>query len=288
MFACRIENGKGEILTLTNMETNYQVIQIDGLNPPKATINLTNIAGMDGSRFNSAKLESRNIVIYLKLNNNVEENRILLYKYFATKEWCKFYYKNAHRDVYVECYVQTVEVTPFTDKEIMQISLLCPQPYFKDMEVVITDISKVVASFKFPFYINNGVNIPISTYDASRVTIVRNDSESSVGVNVEIIVKDDINKIHIRNTVTGESMIINDSNGFSSGDIITINTNRGEKSVRLIRNGATTNLFSKLQSGFSFFQLAMGVNRFSYQIDDGVNDEKVDVIFNHRPLYRGA
>ena len=288
MFICKIENGKGNVLTLTQNESNFQVIQIDGLNPPNAQLITTSVAGMDGARFNSAKLETRNVVIYLKLNNDAEENRIMLYKYFSTKDWCKFYYKNDHRDVYIECYVQTVEVTPFSENEIMQISLLCPQPYFKDIDEIIDDISKVIAGFKFPFSINNGSPIPISTFDTNKVTVIKNSSESETGVTIEIDVLKAINKVFIRNTITGESMVINNSSGFQSGDVITITTHIGEKSVSLMRNGSKTNLFSKLQAGFKFFQLSLGDNRFTYQIDNGSHDDYVKIEFKHRSMYRGV
>ena len=81
MFEARIENTKGSILTLTNNESKFQLISITGLNPPKAQINVSTIAGLDGAKFNSAKLETRNVVINLKINGDVEENRQLIGMY---------------------------------------------------------------------------------------------------------------------------------------------------------------------------------------------------------------
>lgn len=288
MFSCRIENSKGNVLTLTQNEREYQLIKIDGLNPPTAQINTTAIAGLDGARFNSAKLETRNIVIYLRLNCDVEANRIMLYRYFPTRDWCKFYYKNAHRDVYIECYVQSVEVTPFSENEIMQVSLICPQPYFKDVEEIIDDISKSIAGFKFPFSINQNAKVPLSAYEANRVTEIVNTSESETGVTIEIKVLDDINRVYIQNTGNGESMNIYNADGFTAGDTIVINTYRGEKSIHLLRNGSRTNIFAMLQSGFAFFQLSLETNTFTYRIDNGTKDDAVKIEFKHRSMYRGV
>ena len=47
-------------------ESGFLITSIDGLGPGKANINTTNKSGMDGSKYNSAKRENRNIVIHLK------------------------------------------------------------------------------------------------------------------------------------------------------------------------------------------------------------------------------
>ena len=47
-------------------ESGFLITSIDGLGPVKANINTTNKSGMDGSKYNSAKRENRNIVIHLK------------------------------------------------------------------------------------------------------------------------------------------------------------------------------------------------------------------------------
>ena len=53
------------------------------------------------------------------------------------------------------------------------------------------------------------------------------------------------------------------------GDTITVNTQQGEKSVTLLRNGETTNILSKRQSGSSWITFDPGVNEISYSADVG-------------------
>ena len=48
MFEAKIENKKGNILTLSQNESDFQIIRITGLNPPNAQINTNNLAGMGG------------------------------------------------------------------------------------------------------------------------------------------------------------------------------------------------------------------------------------------------
>ena len=182
MYKAEIENAGGEVLTLTGNEPSWQILSITGLNPPNAQVNVTNIAGLDGAKFNSSKLNTRNIVIMLKLNGNVEANRQLLYRYFRTKEACKFYFKNENRDVFIAGYVETVECDLFSNGEILQASIICPYPYFKSMAEIIADISNEVAGFVFPFSINIGEPIPFSMYISNKVTNVQNNSESETGI----------------------------------------------------------------------------------------------------------
>lgn len=288
MFECKIENLRNNILTLTQRESDFQVFDIQGLNPPKAQINVSKIAGIDGSRFNSSKLEERNIVLYVKLNGDIERNRLLLYTYFPTKEWCKFYYKNGCRDVYIEGYVETVEITSFTNNEVMQISIVCPNPYFKAAADIVDDISKALARFKFPFSIEVNEPVAFSTIDASRITDVYNNSETETGVIIEVNVRGSINSLEIKNTQTGESIKL--TYPFIKYDTIIINTNKTEKSIKLIRNGVESNIFTSIRKGSTFFQLSLGDNYFSYLVNNDPNDdnELVHIVFKHNTLYRGV
>lgn len=285
MFTLKIENIKNTILELTQNEDKYQVLSVKGLNPPNAQINRSTVAGLDGSKFNSSKLEERNIVITLKLNGDIETNRINLYKYFNTKQWCKIYYKNENRDVYIEGYVETCECDFFTNNEIMQISIICPNPYFKGMEEIVDDISKSIAAFEFPFAIDS-TGIEFSTIDNSKITNVYNNSESETGVIIVIDVLNNCDKIQIKNVSTGETFTLNYN--FLEDDKITIDTNKGSKSISLLRNAQTINLFSGLTSDSTFFQLSIGDNYFSYLVDNGTNDDAIHIVFKHYTLYGGV
>lgn len=285
MFSCRVENTKKNVLELSHNEGQFQIVNIEGLNPPNAQINISNVAGIDGAKFNSSFVNSRNIVIYIKLNGDVEANRLYLYTFFRIKQWCKFYYKNQRRDVYIEGYVENVTCNLFSKDEVMQVSILCPQPYFKDVDVIIDDISKTVAGFEFPFAIDSN-GIEFSTYDQSRISTVINNSEIENGFIIKINVLTSCNKIQIRNTITGETFTINYN--CIKNDVVTINTYKGEKSVTLKRGINTTNLFTSLSNNSKFFQLEIGNNFFSYLVDDGTNDEAIEVVFEHNTIYGGV
>lgn len=302
MYIAKIENKLGEVLTLTQIESEYQIVQIEGLNPPNAKINLLNMANIDGARFNNSKLETRELVVTVKLNGSgadVEANRQRLYRYFPTKDWCKFYYTNNFRNVFIEGYVNTVQVSPFAKDERMQISIICPQPYFKSLYMIIDDISKVLNRFEFPFaFGSNGATnpdvptdpgtddaIPFSEIEMDRVTNVYNDSESETGMMIEIEVIQPIDTITIQNTDSGEFFTINYS--FVQNDKIIINTNLGSKSISLVRDGVTYNIFPALVKGSTFFQLNIGNNFFGFTVGES-EASSVHIVFKHYTVYRGV
>lgn len=285
MYQASIENSRGDSLQLTGNEPNYQILNIEGLNPPQAQINVTDIAGMDGAKFNSAKLQTRELVITIRINGNAEQNRINLYTYFPTKEQVTFYYSNSSRDVFIKGYVNSCEVNPFSQSEEMQISIICPQPYFKAIDEVIADISKITALFEFPFSINQDEPIPFSSYEANKVTNIFNEA-AKTGVTIQIDILNSVEDILIRNTQTGDTIELNYE--FEAGDRVTINTNSGEKSVKLLRNGVISNIFGALVNGSVFLQLESGDNQLAYQVDDGDNDQYVYIIFSFYLVYRGV
>lgn len=287
MFEAKIENSSGNVLTLTGNEPVYQLINITGLNPPNAQINTTTIVGLDGAVFNSSKLQTRNLVLTIKINGNIEQNRLLLYSYFKTKDWCKFYYSNNTLDVSIEGYVETVECDLFTNSETAQISILCPYPYFRSISEVIEDSSNVLKRFVFPFSININDPIVISTLEDNGGIAVYNSSESETGVVVYIDFLDSASSVEIKNVITGDDFEIDYS--FLANDTVIINTNKGKKSITLLRNGIISNLFSALQSGSVFFQLSPGVNNFEYLVSGSLaNNDDITITFKYYNIYRGV
>ena len=286
MYEASIENASGNVYILTGDEPVYQVVDIRGLNPPSAQLNTTNIVGLDGALYNSARLNTRELVLTIKINGDVEKNRLNLYRYFVTKEWCRFSYKNESLDVFIEGYVENVECDLFTNAETAQVAILCPDPYFKSQEEFSVDASSVSELFTFPFTIEIDDPVVISELEVSRVTNVYNDTATESGVYIDIEVDANVSDIQIRNTETGEQIEL--QYAFHSGARIQINTYKGQKKVLLTRAGATTNIFPAVQMGSVFFQLHPGDNLFTYQVDAGTQNQSVFIVFRHRSLYRGV
>lgn len=280
MFTLRIENDLGKEITLTQNESNYQVINIDGLNPPKASIYTSTIPNMDGTKYKSSRVEMRNIVIMVRINGDVESNRQTLYRYFRSGKKCRVHYTNDNRDVFIEGYCESVVCGIFTNNEVAQISIVCPQPYFKSAELIITDISQVIGAFEFPFAINvNGIEF--SYINSDEVITIRNDGDLESGLIVNLVAEATVQNPVVYNHETGEFFKLNYT--MNEGDRIRINTNKGSKSVYLNDTG---NIMQYRDASSTWLSLELGNNLFSYSAD--TNAEHLRVTFEFNRLYEGV
>lgn len=265
MYTLIVQNERGESLELTHSDA-YEVVKIDGLNPPSANINTTAMAGGDGSTFNSASLNNRNIVIYLYISRDVENNRQRLYRYFRNKRKCRIFFKNANRDVYIDGRVEDVNPAIFEQKQQVQISVICEQPYFKSVKSSVYNFSWTVSAFEFPFSIEeSGVEFGTSN-SVSSVDIVNN-GENEVGVEITLTATGTVLNPKIINVITGGTFALNAE--LQEGDKAVITTHRGNKKVTLYKDGTARNIMNTVAKNPDWFSIELGDNVFSYDADVG-------------------
>ena len=280
MFTLKIENTKGEIFELTNDETNYAVIGVSGLTRPDTTVN-TSSGVADGEYYNSSKVGMRNIVIDILLRGEIETNRQRLYKIFPLKTACTVYFKNYNRDVKIKGYVEVLDGDLFVEQEQIQISIICPQPYFESLKTLYTELSKIMRLFEFPFCITEP--IPFSEKRNLPLCSILNNGDTTCGCILTISISGEVTDLKIYNTATQQFFGLDYE--FQENDQITINTQSGQKNISLIRDGGTINLLSSMQAGSSWIQLATGINNFTFTADGA---DFVKIIFVTVELYGGV
>jgi hypothetical protein len=79
-------------------------------------------------------------------------------------------------------------------------------------------------------------------------------------------------------TMTGSDII--------TGDTITINTVKGDKSIYLIRDGKTFNIFNCLDKNTDWFTLSNGDNIFAYTAESGSSNLQFSI--TNRVAYEGV
>lgn len=273
MYTLIVENENGEKLELTH-NNNYDVLKIEGLNPPSATINTTTVVGIDGSKYNSSRIEQRNIVIYLNVNSPIEENRQRLYGFFRSKRKCKIYYKNKNRDVFIEGYVETFENDIFANSQRPQISIICPESFFNGINTVSVDFSNVNSLFEFPFAIDEE-GVELSTIEMSKTKVVDIGDVETGAIFTFTATTDQILNPTIYNRTTSEYFGLDID--MQEGDVIIVNTNKGKKSASLLRDGVTTNILNNRRSGSKWIRFIPGENEISYDADEGDDNLIVNV-----------
>lgn len=282
MFSLKIENANGEIFELTHDSENYNIIGVQGLTPPPVVINASKGGNIDGTFYNSSRLNQRNIVITIVLNGDIETNRQRLYQVFNLKKPCTIYFKNANRDVKIQGYVETLEADLFTQREQVQISIICPRPYFEDLNTIYTELSQVIRMFEFPFEIE--LPIPFSEIEENPLCIIINAGDAESGFIMRLSFTATITDLKIYNTTTQK--FIGFDYTFLDQDELTINTMSGQMGVVLIRDGQEINLLNFIAANSNWLKLTLGENTFTYTTTDFA--ENVNIMFVTTNLYGGV
>ena len=282
MYELKVKNDKGEVLNLSQTQ-DYIVYKVEGLAPPKSTIYSSVNAIADGSTINAVKVDSRNIVLYIAINSNVEVNRINLYKYFPVKKNITLYFTNETRKVMIDGVVELIECDLFNKRQVAQISLICPKAYFRDVDDFVSEFSDVSNLFEFPYSIDEyGIEFSAITTSLRKSIIYNGDIDT--GIIIELFAVGVVNNPTLYNVETAEKMKFNFS--MQTSDKLVINTNFGEKSVTLIRNGVSSNALGYLTPDSNWFKLVSGDNVFTYEAESGSSNLKIK--FTSAVLYGGV
>lgn len=276
------------------------ISKIDGLGPAKANINMTDLATDDGSLFNSARLETRNITMRILLTNapDIETSRQRTYKYFPIKKPLEFLIELDHRIAKTTGYVESNEPDIFSKAEEMAISIICDDPYFYSAGedgLTTTVFYGIEPVFEFIFE-NESLEenlLEFSAIENETEKTVYYEGDSEIGVVMTIHAVGDVRNITIYNTGTREHMTIDTDKiqaitgkGVIAGDSIIISTVRRNKSVYLLRDGLYTNILNSLTKDSDWFRLAKGDNIFTFIADEG--SENLQFTIENQVIYEGV
>ena len=292
----KLELGKPEV-------SGFLIKSVTGLGPVKANVNTTEVVTNDGSMFNSARLSQRNIVFQLAFvetvyGETIEDIRQKSYKYFPAKKSVEIVIETDNRYVKIKGYVESNEPDIFSSQEGTQISIICPDPYFysagEDGNNV-TDFYTIDPMFEFPFS-NESLTDPLLIFGEIQIKtegVITYHGDSEIGVVIYIHAIGPATNINIYNTETREVMMINTTKlekltgkGLVASDDIVINTTKGEKSITLVREGASYNILNCLDKNTDWFTLSKGDNIFAFTAETGVTNLQFKI--ENQVIYEGV
>ena len=165
----------------------------------------------------------------------------------------------------------------------MQISIICPFPYFKAVGEIAIDISKSRSLFEFPFAIDEE-GIEFSSFDENRIVNVIYSGDVESGCIFKLTATGTVVNPSILKVDTGERLTLDMT--LEDGDEIEISTNKGGKYVRLIQGTTVSNAVKYLAPESEWLTLDLGINRFFYEAESGEKDLYIKVITNS--LFEGV
>lgn len=280
-------SARGDVLQLSNGE-NFYLIDIDSQTAAAADLSTVVIAGADGDTVNNAQAQARTIVLDLQITADVELTKRHILNIVKLKQIGTLTWTQDERTVEIKGVVEAIEMPRWTDKTIMQITMHCAQPYWQDIEYVVSELTEYIGLHYFTDYPNDMLYFPeegvvMGVYDTTRTRSYHNAGDVDVGMEIEIVALDTVTNpiIYDQNNNffgvgygTGNKKLV-----MHAGDVIKINTRRNEKSVKL--NGQ--NIFDKIKPSSTWLQLAAGDNLFSYNSDDqSITNMKFALIYKQR------
>lgn len=277
MYTLKIQNASGELFDLTHDRSAYSLIKVTGLTPPKAQINTTTAGVLDGTFFNSARVDERNIVLTVVIEGDIETNRQQLYRIFPSKSKCRVYFKNTNMDVQIDGYVEVVDGDLFVKREQMQISIICPRPFWQALSEVAYELSTTLRRFEFPFSIEESPGVPISEYSPNPQIFLYNDGSVPCGFTASIEISGSCTGLTLYNLTTQTKIGLLPSIALQAGDVVEISTIPGSLSIKLRRESDEINLINWLSTGSTFFTLATGENILYYDMTGSSSDVHCDI-----------
>jgi hypothetical protein len=249
--------------------SEYVVKNIDGLGPVKAPVTTIDIAADPGGDFISAQDGMRNIVLTVGFEpdyangSTVADLRQELYSVFMPKNHVEMeFLTDELGPMWIEGWVETHEPVLFSDDPSVQISIICPYPYFQNADAPTqVSVPQGAATFSIPF-------------------------PGKIPVPFEFM-------FNVVNPQTGVWMYSKSAPkafylalpnlALQAGDWVTYNTRKGERGVTYVRSFQTINALSEFRGSLVDGKLYPGLNYFYVPALASLSD----VTFEYRILYGG-
>lgn len=268
-----------------------------GLGPAEGTINTVNFATSDGALFNSSRIKSRDIELNLKfLGSDIEEVRHRLLRYFRVKHPITLDFITDYRHTYITGHVEKNEIDIFSNSEGADITIVCPNPFFRLRDPVkgknSVRFTTSTPSFEFEFQDPNSDSptLIFGEITSTGETVVAYEGDADASTIVDIQFLGPASGVKLYNTTT-QTRINIDTNEISrllgstikAGDRLSISSGVGDKYVKAYRDGNVYNALSALDKDSDWIFLTPGDNLITVRADTGIDN--VSAVISFENLY---
>ena len=238
----------------------FDITDFDGFTQGDVSMSVSNLANADGDVLTAQYVNARDVTLTLHFKDMIrpEQAKRYLLQYFKLKKEVTIELDYQDRTSRLTGTVQSIEIPRFALGIRAQISIHCSNPFWQDINEIAMAISNVIAMHHWP--INPTAEEPIFMgfiTDAYQTTIVNNgDVEVGMVITITADVGDEETVSNPRIMIDRTALFFEVAVDMKKNDELVINTNRGQKSVRL--NGE--NVINKIVTGSTWLQLEVGSN----------------------------
>lgn len=285
----RCTNEDGFFLEFT--ETGFDpflLAGIDGIYDAKNNVYVSENSMIDGAVYQGSVSKYRNIVLHLKdkSEGDYPKNRDVINRLFKEKApGTLIFWEGTAKPRKIEYYVESVESDEKYIPRMHEISLICPDPFFYDIDASSEYMASWVSAFTFPFS-SPSTGFVFGYRDNSRIQTIQNDfAEDNIGITIIMSCLGAVTNPSITHIETNSSIRIGHSGkpfNMVAGDIVTITTATGNKHVTLTHEGATSEINHYLTEDSVFIQLMRGSNSFGFGADSGANNLTITIEYTYK------
>jgi hypothetical protein len=253
------------------------VTAFDGFMASDYVVNISNHAVYDGGGVSGIKIAPRSL--YIEIPEDAS-NQSRYLAFFNPKKEGVLYVICGNTIRMINYRVQSFDVEQLylSSPPTLKIDLICPDPYFYDVDDFGKNIASRVAKYAFPFvWLEKPL---ISDYKVfTDQTLILNKGDVETGLTVEFKCTGAVENPKIELVTTGEYMRI--IREMEAGDTVVFETNTARKNIYV--NG---DKYTNFDPSSTFFSLAEGNNILKYGSDTGYTS--LDVYVRYRAKYLAA
>ena len=161
--------------------------------------------------------------------------------------------------------------------EQFTVQLTCLNPFWREEAETREDIATWIGGFEFPT--PDGLQLfegwQIGYRQPSLIVNVYNSGDVKAGIRIDFRALGAVTNPQLLNVDTQEFIKLNLE--MLAGDVLTVSTGYGEKSVTLTRGGVTSDAFRYLDVDSSYLQLSVGDNLFRYSAEENTENLEVSI-----------
>ncbi len=264
------------ILTISKTSV-FRLIKYDGIEATDISVSVASNGSVDGGYLQSVRIEPRSISISFAIDDRsrTEELRKWLIKYFTPKEQGTLTVSRGEVTRQIDFII--AEKPEFNqnniieDRLILNVSLLCPDPYFYD---VVTDMVRFLTYTPigtFPITSISGVGLTTGFMTVTDTVEIVNDGDAPVGVVCEIMA--------FGGSVTNPKIMCNGEyvrvlRIMAPNEVVKIDTRERRKNIYV--DGVSQFIFDRTSV---FFSLPVGVNTLTVAADSGLTNASTVITY---------
>lgn len=272
------ENANKNKITFT-YDFPFFLTTADGLYEKKGTVSTSSSAFGIGESYSGTSVKKRNIVITGIIKDDFQERREVLYNMFPLKtEGTLFYYENdiSRKIKYI---VEEVDVEEKGIPRSFMISLICPYPYFTDIEKSKVSMSSWTPLLHFPMISEQSVGFEFGTKNVTTMGTVTNNTNVEFGITIIFTANGNVKNPYLINVETQEKILINIE--MKAGDEVIITTQKDDKNIIYIPDsaGIEENVNYLMEYGSKFLQMHVGNNTLRAGAEENENNLTTTVLY---------